>query len=51
MFKLKDYPDSFKKKQSKGWLRFKRRYKRKTNKAIRRNIKNYKKFKGYEIEW
>ena len=61
MFKLKEYPDDYWKNQSKGWLRFKKRYKRKSNKAIRQRSKkfeldeyipnNYKKYNGHEIEW
>lgn len=51
MYKLKDYPDDFWKSGSKYWRKFKKKMKRKTNKAIRRNVFMYKKYNGIEIAW
>ena len=51
MYRLKDYPEDFTKSNNKSWGRFKKIKKRQTNKSIRRDILNYKKFKGHQIAW
>lgn len=50
MYSLKEYPEEFKRSQSKGWLKFKKKLKKIAHTQLRRGDKRYL-FRGREIPW
>jgi hypothetical protein len=50
MFKLKDYPESFKGSTGKQWLKFKKRMKKIAHTRLRRGATKHS-YNGQEIAW